>query len=253
MLDLIDRHSEELGATEADFEPAIAAARQNLRGAAKLKALRAEIGADNQLLVSIGVRNLTGHKLPGGYPSRRVYLHFLVKDQAGNTVFESGRMRPDGSIVGVDSDWSATRFEPHRKRITKPQQVQVYESIMGDTDGAVTYTLLEAAQYLKDNRLLPAGFDKSTAPDDIAVHGVAETDGNFKGGWDAVVYKVPVPADSGPFTVEVELVYQPLAYGYLRDLFQDQDEPEVARFKRMYEASTLRAETIAATKLTVSR
>ena len=41
--------------------------------------------------------------------------------------------------------------------------MQIYESIMGTPAGAPTTGLLQATQYLKDNRLLPRGFDKRTA------------------------------------------------------------------------------------------
>lgn len=54
-----------------------------------------------------------------------------------------------------------------------PDQVRIYEPIMGHSDSAVTYTLLRAAKYLKDNRLLPPGFVKQDAPVDIAVYGAA--------------------------------------------------------------------------------
>ena len=39
--------------------------------------------------------------------------------------------------------------------ITDQGQVQIYESLMRDTDGNITYTLLRASTYSKDNRLLP--------------------------------------------------------------------------------------------------
>jgi hypothetical protein len=96
--------------------------------------------------------------------------------------------------------------------------VQIYEPIMGDTEGKVTYTLLRAAVYLKDNRLLPSGADKTTLPADIGVSGEAAEDDNFAGGGDRVTYRVEVGRGTGPFSVTVELLYQPLSYRFLQDL-----------------------------------
>ena len=45
-----------------------------------------------------------------------------------------------------------------------------------------------ASRYLKDNRLLPHGFDKRTAEPDIAVHGAALDDPDFTGAGDRVRY-----------------------------------------------------------------
>ena len=55
--------------------------------------------------------------------------------------------------------------------IDRPDQVQIYESILGDADSHPTTGLLSAVRYLKDNRLLPRGFDKATADPQIAVFG----------------------------------------------------------------------------------
>ncbi len=45
---------------------------------------------------------------------------------------------------------------------------EIYEPILKDMSGKVTTGLLHAVGYLKDTRLLPKGFDKSTAEKDIA-------------------------------------------------------------------------------------
>ena len=74
---------------------------------------------------------------------------------------------PMAVSVGVDADADRATFEPHYDLITSPDQVQVYEAIMGNNLNEVTYTLLRGADYLKDNRLLPQGFDKATAPSDV--------------------------------------------------------------------------------------
>ena len=62
-----------------------------------------------------------------------------------------------GAIRGNDNDADPKRFEPHYEEITRPDQVQIYEPILGDRTGVPTTGLLTATQYLKDNRLLPRG------------------------------------------------------------------------------------------------
>jgi len=87
----------------------------------------------------------------------------VVRDRKGGKLFESGALNPDGSIQGNDNDADPARFEPHYTQIRSSDQVQIYESILGDSAGAVTTGLISTVGYLKDNRLLPHGFDKSTA------------------------------------------------------------------------------------------
>ena len=44
-------------------------------------------------------------------------------------------------------------YEPHYATITSPDQVQIYEAIIQDSEGNVTTTLLKGAGYLKHNIL----------------------------------------------------------------------------------------------------
>jgi hypothetical protein len=242
MLDLLDRNREALSVTATGFDVTIARTRETLASAASLAVVSAT-RENSTLNLALRIENRSGHKLPTSYPSRRVWLHVLVKDPAGAVLFESGRMQQDGSIVGVDADTSLSTFEPHHEVITSAEQVQVYESIMGDTDGLVTYTLLRGAAYLKDNRLLPRGFPKGSAPDDVAVVGGAAADPDFLGGGDVVTYRVPVTPAA--LSILVELRYQSMAHGFLQDLFLDASDPAVARFQDLYRTAPLRAETIA--------
>ncbi len=92
------------------------------------------------------VENLTGHKLPTAFPSRRAWLHFVVRDRDGRVVFESGAINPDGSIAGNDNDADKTKYEPHYREITSAEQVEIYEDILGDPEGKVTTGLLQAVR-----------------------------------------------------------------------------------------------------------
>ena len=176
------------------------------------------------LTASLKVATLTGHKFPTGFPSRRAWLHVTVTDGAGEVIWESGARNPDGTISGNAADADPAAFEPHYDVITQPDQVQIYEPIMGDHEGQVTYTLLRAAQYLKDNRVLPAGADKATLPAEIAVYGEAAGDANFSGGSDLVTYRLEVRETTGPFTVSAELLYEPLSYRFVADMLADGTE-----------------------------
>lgn len=172
----------------------------------------------NQLAFAVKVENLTGHKLPTAFPSRRAWLHVTVTAADGHIVFESGKLNPDGSIVGNANDADPTRYSPHYTQITKPDQVEIFEPILGDSQGQVTTGVLSATQYLKDNRILPAGFDKKTAPPDIAVHGKAADDPDFIGGSSTTRYDVSTNGATGPFHISAQLEYQPIGYRWAHNL-----------------------------------
>jgi hypothetical protein len=198
----------------------------------------------SSLQLHVLVRNLTGHKLPTAYPSRRAWLHVTVRDRSGSEVFESGKLNSDGSIVGNDNDADPLRYEPHYREITSADQVQIYESILGDHAGHVTTGLLSAVSYLKDNRIIPTGFDKTTAERDIAVIGDAADDPSFIAGADSVQYSVPLSGE-GPFRIEVELLYQPIGFRWAHNLeFYKALEPQ--RFVGYYDSMASEATTVLA-------
>ncbi len=188
-----------------------------------------------RLETDITVENLSGHKLPTAYPSRRVWLHVTVRDGTNRVVFESGALHPDGSIEGNDNDADPKRFEPHYTEIRSADQVQIYEPILKDQNGNVTTALLSAVGYAKDNRLLPRGFDKQTADSDIAVYGSAAQDPAFTNASHRVRYSVALGDAQGPFQVQAELLYQPIGFRWANNI-KPYDAPEPKRFTGYYDA-----------------
>lgn len=181
----------------------VSRAREQLRHAARIEAVGQREG--NALRLAVTVANLAGHKFPTGHPYRRAWLQVRVTDPQGRAVFESGAPGPGGELSGVGAGYT-----PHFDRITRPDQVQIYESVMGDAEGRRTYGLLRATTYLKDNRIPPRGFPAKVG-DDIAVKGDAGTDDNFNpdgSGTDQVVYQVDLGRSKGPIQVIVTLLYQ---------------------------------------------
>lgn len=235
---LLARYRAELGVVALPLELETTARRtaEHLqKSAARVTVESLERTPDGRLELAVVVENLAGHKLPTAYPSRRAWLHVTVK--AGKrTVFESGALAPDGSIEGNDNDADGSRYEPHYRVIDTPDEVAIYEAILADPDGAVTTGLLRAVGFAKDNRLLPDGFDKATAGDDVAVHGGARDDEDFAGGGDRVVYRID-PGDrwGREITVEAELWYQPIGFRWARNL-EPVPGAEPARFVAAFDA-----------------
>jgi len=193
---------------------------------ARVSIPKVELG-DGKLHIDVLVENLTGHKLPTAYPSRRAWLHVIVRDCGGRTVFESGALNPDGSIRGNVNDADPSRFEPHRREITSNDQVEIYEPILKDSEGYVTTGLLNAVGYLKDNRLLPSGFNKISAAKDIEVVGDAAQDPNFSDKGSLVRYSVAADPSLGPFHIEAELWYEPIGFRWAHNLGAYQaEEPQ---------------------------
>ena len=249
MLTLLRDNATQLDVTSTNMDSAINRARAMLQSSVSINI--DSVSVNNGVLeAEVGLSNNSGHKTPTGYPSRRMWLNFKVTDSNNNIVFESGRINTDGSIVGADNDSDPTIFEPHYDLITSADQVQIYEPVMADSDGQVTYTLLRGAQYLKDNRLTPQGFNKLSVPSDVAVRGLAFNDDNFNQGSDEITYRFPV-AVSGELTVSVSLNYQTIGYGFLQDLYQDSQLLQVQTFKTMFDAQSLKHEQIASAQTTV--
>lgn len=242
MLRIFKDHREELGVVAPADELEAAAQRTDefLATATAALDIRNASRTANRFDFEVVVTNKAGHKLPTAYPSRRAWLHIVVRDADGAVVFESGALRPNGAIAGNDNDADAGRFEPHYTHITGSDQVQIYESIMGDHAGRVTTGLLFGTRYLKDNRLLPRGFVKATAPEDVAVRGSAVDDADFTGGNDSVIYSVALPNATGPFSVTAELYFQSIGFRWAENL-RAYNAPEPQRFVRYYDEQVPRS------------
>ncbi len=247
MQDMFKNFATELGIDpDLDFDTAIARNREFLKTSATITVAPGQVEAD-KLNFDVDVQNNTGHKLPSGYHSRRVYLQVQVLDGNNELIFESGKMQPNGFIVGVSEDVNPDIYEPHYDIITNETQVQVYQAIVSDVNGERTHSLLAGSGYLKDNRLTPSGFDKfaiandTTLPSSFGVFGNAlDNDPDFNNGRDLVKYRLDrqelgIP-EGGVFTVIAQLRYQPLSYGHLQKLWTQGDRvDQVDMFRTMVE------------------
>lgn len=238
MLGILNKYRNELGvkALLQELEAAIQRTRAFLGSQAAEIAIDRLAGGAGLLEVDVSIRNLAGHKLPSAYPSRRVWVHLIVTDPNGNVLFESGRPRADGSIIGNDNDRNGLAYEPHYELIDDPDQVQIYETVLVGEDDTVTTGLLTGVRYAKDNRLLPSGLDKETAGADIAVYGRALGDADFVAPGDRLSYRIAVPDGASAARVSVELLYQSIGFRWAENL-KAYDASETNRFVAFYEDS----------------
>jgi hypothetical protein len=244
---MLNRYHDEL---QVGAEPSeLAAAADRTVGYLQSQAARVALSVPQvragRLTAEVSVENLGGHKLPTAFPSRRAWLHVVVRNATHAVIFESGALNADGSIQGNDNDLDPARYEPHYTEIRSADQVQIYEDILGDAHGAVTTGLLTAVGYVKDNRLLPHGFDKTTAAPEIAVHGAAASDVGFDGSGHRLRYSVDVGPAIGPFEIDAELLYQPIGYRWAKNLGA-YDAPEPRRFSGYFEAMAPASATLLA-------
>ncbi|HSW54361.1 MAG TPA: T9SS type A sorting domain-containing protein [Ignavibacteriaceae bacterium] len=192
----------------------------------------------NDLLeVKLYIKNLTGHKIPTGIPFRRMWVHLKVEQGIGNVIFESGEWDGTGKIINYNSD-----YEPHYDLIDSEEQVQVYEGVFINNEQQVTYTLLRAAEYIKDNRLPPQGFSTShLSYDTTKIVGNAVDDPNFNRigmvqgtGGDSVTYLIPA-LPNAEYRITAEVCYQTIKTE-LVDHIRPINNGDINRFVNMYDA-----------------
>lgn len=200
MLSLLADNADWVGAgvSADELRASAAASEAHLATAAKLAITRTAADA-----FAVRVDNQTGHKLPTGYPSRRMWLRVEVR-VGGATVFASGLVDDRGAIV--DAAGAPIEVQPHRDEIGSDREVQIWEAELVDVRGEPTHRAMDASRYRKDDRILPAGF--APAPVDVArteAIGVIN-DSTFVPGSDAVTFRVPALAPGAE--IAVELLYQ---------------------------------------------
>jgi len=236
MLEILKAFPVELEVTASgqDFAGAILRTVDQLQNETAIMTLDEVLIYQGGMYVDISIENLAGHKFPTGFPSRRAWVHFMVQDANGETIFESGAYNTDGSIVGNDNDADPQAYEPHYEIIGREDRVQIYETILRDTERQVTTSVLRASGYLKDNRMLPWRSEKTAPWEDIAVWGDAFDDEDFQGGGDSIQYIVDVGEAQGPFTITVELLYQSIGFRWAENLRGGEAE-EIDRFLRYYD------------------
>lgn len=250
MLRIMRDNAATIGATAdaVHYDSSIARTTRQLAGAVRLTGTADLVAAQSLVRATVRVENLAGHKFPTGFPSRRAWLRVELRDGAGRQVFVSGEVDDNGEIAGTDDD----AVEPHYDVISAADQVQIYESVLGDVDGEVTQTLLRAATYLKDNRLPPVGFGAAAMDDDtIGVRGDARSDPTFNhvagtpgSGSDEIRYEIAVDPAAGPFTLDISLLYQSVSPAFMHEATEG-DDPAMVRMRTMHEAADRRPALVA--------
>jgi hypothetical protein len=241
MLDLLRVNRASLGvtATEASLELAAEATRRQLRHETARLTVGALTRKNGRLEFAVKVENLTGHKLPTGYPARRAWIHVQVRE-GGNVVFESGAVDEQGRLKGVADELGLS----HATVVEKPGEVVVYELIAIDQDGKATTHLARMARRGKDTRILPRGW-RSDGPHAEATTPIGiGADPDFVAGSDVVTFRVPLP-EMTPKGVQVVawLDYQSIPPAWVAAL-RPVDATEARAFLTMYDAAGKTPDTI---------
>ncbi len=205
------------------------------------------VETNDSIFIEVALKNKAGHKFPTGFPSRRAYLEFIVSNDQ-DTLFHSGK---PGSRALVNTN--PLMYEPHYTRINQEDQVQIYEFVMGDTQGKVTTVLERAYAPLKDNRIVPMGFGAYHSNyDTVRVVGRAEHDTDyFSGlGTEKVIYALSKKQVASATEISVRLHYETVPENWLHEMFSYASmDTDIDLFRSMYRSTNNKQVLIAAATL----
>lgn len=241
MLKLLRDNRDKLGinAEPEHFDSTIAATLRMLQHKTLDLTLQTGDLTGDSINFTLKMLNKAGHKFPSGYPSRRAWVEFEVKNEAGQTVFHSGKMNPDFSLPDEDLN-----FEPHYQTITQPNQVQIYELVPGDVANLFTSVLERGHVALKDNRFAPQGFRlDDPVYDTTQIVGIgADPDFNHDAigtegsGGDILYFRLPNGGYEGYLSVSARVWYQSLPPKWMAPMFAF-SSPEIDSFRTMFDAA----------------
>lgn len=243
VLRMLHDHREELDviAEPEALNRMIAASRKQLAEQTANLTIGEITRADGKAKFAIEVENLTGHKFPTAYPSRRAWLQVTVTS-GRRRIFESGSYDEEtGRLSGVVDPLRI----PHVDVVTRPEDVVVYEMVATDPHDDPTTFLTKMTGRLKDNRLLPRGWN-AAGPHARDTHPVGtKGDKDFVGGGDTVHFEIPLPENArGRLRVIARMFYQPIPPIWV-DALRKIDAEETNRFVEYYDAADKEPDPVA--------
>jgi hypothetical protein len=198
------------GETDATVLAEGATRSRTLLGKAATLAIEA-VSEGDSLRAQVTVTNHTGHKLPTGYPEgRRMWLHVVAYDGAGDPVFESGAYDP---ATGIRTEDAALHTYEIHLGISPP-----LAAALGATPGPSFHFALNDSVYF-DDRIPPLGFTNAA----FATFGGTPVDPAHPGpgpryadgqNWDVASYPLPPSARR----ITARLLYQSTSREYVEFL-----------------------------------
>ena len=170
------------------------------------------------LTADIRVTNLTGHKLPTGYPEgRRMWLTVTARDGNSDVIFESGAYDAATGVLTEDAQAKIYRVEPGIWNLNGTGECDIE-----DTEGNHLFHFVLNNCIVIDNRIPPLGFtggtDLETRPVGYSYPETSPGSGILVN-YDVTRYDIPVPVDApDPITVEATLRFQVASKEYVEFL-----------------------------------
>ena len=205
-------------AREAAYLAAVKNAEGKLREAATVRLdAPARAVAGEKLAFVVRVENLTGHKLPTGYPEgRRMWLEVCVEDERGASLLHSGAYDRASATRGTDA------------------QLRTYEVRMA-ANGKEGFHFVLQDRVLEDTRLPPRGFVPS--PETMPVGRIYPMVPPMDAGgapvvahWDEAPYEVVLSkAVAGTVLIRATLWYQTTSREYVEFLSRENRTDDYGR------------------------
>ena len=175
-----------------------------------------QVGAD--LNLDVRVVNLSGHKLPTGYPEgRRMWLDVLVRDGSGTPIWHSGAWDPSSGALAQDPQLKVYEVKPGIWDLNGTGECDV-----SDTGGNPLFHFALNNCVSLDNRIPPVGFtgmnDIETRPVHYSYPETSPGSGILVN-YDDTSYTVSIPVSAGgDLTLEATLQYQTTSDDYVEFL-----------------------------------
>ncbi|MCK4999316.1 MAG: hypothetical protein KAS23_07270 [Anaerohalosphaera sp.] len=197
------------------------------------------------------ITNMTGHKLPSGYPEgRRMWVNAKYYDAAGKLIGEIGQYDKKKDTLSGESVMVPTLIDPECTRVyeVRPGMSEAVAKKFGKTAGKSFFFVLNDI-IVKDNRIPPKGFNNEAFAEHLSAPvGHVYADGQY---WDDLQLDLP----AGCAKVVASVMYQSMSWEYLKFLVEENKTTDESR--RLYEVwqqtGQCPPETIATIEKTVGK